>query len=422
LPKLVITNPKRFWFAVAVLAGLIAGIQIPRAYAIYFHLGPYRNGPGQLDLHYRWQEVHYLLRGKNPFDVAFANSPAAHAVEPVQQELTARDATVEPDLGVPKAVVYPPWAYPTELLFHWPTDWKVQAFYYAWVMAAGLTVVFAWTRREVITGPSGMSMAVPLAAIAVTSWASAIVVGNNPLVVVPLLIGCYLLLGRGEEVLAGAVLGGALLKPTLTGPFVLILFLRGRWRALASTTAYLILASLLTWYLTATNPLEMLTQMFAASKQWVGEGFGPVQYMIRSGMPAQSANVVTGTAVIAMGACALWTVRNASLLAQFAVAAIIARFWSYHLYYDDAVMVFALVAFARETLGRNVTLAYTGFVLSCIGLWTPYRASLLLPVQMVQLGIWVVLAYLVIRVSSARNQPPDCPSSSSRGGVACSRV
>ena len=419
---LVITNPRRFWFVVALFAGLLAAIQIPRAYAIYFHLGRYRTGPGQIDLHYRWQELQYVLRRKNPFDVAFANSPAAHALAPTQQELTARDANVEPDLGVPKGVVYPPWAYPTELLLYWPADRSTQAVYYACIMAAGLVLVFAWARWEVTAGLSGMDIAVPLAAMAAGSWVSGIVVGNNPLVVIPLLIGCYLLLGLGQDVLAGAALGGALLKPSLAGPFVLILLLRGRWRALGTAATYLLLASLLTWYLTATSPLEMLNQMFAASKQWVGEGFGPVQYLIRAGMPAQSASIVTATAVIAMGACALWTVRYGSLLAQFALAAIIARFWSYHLYYDDAVMAFALVWFARETLGRNVTAAYTGFVLSCIGLWTPYRASLLLPVEIVQLLIWVMLAYLVVRVSSARNQPPDCPSSSSRGGVACSKV
>ncbi len=404
---LAVTTRKWFWIAVAVIAGLIAAIQLPRAYAIYFHLGPFRNGPGQVDLHYRWQELHYVMRGKNPYDVAFARDGAAHTVQPVKQSLIVRDSQADPDLGVPIGVIYPPWAYPTELLFFSQPTRDSEAIFYAAVMAAGLVFVFWWTRSQVAGRLSIARIAVPLAVMAAASWVSGIVAGNNPLVIIPLLMLCYVALQHKKKPLAGVALGMALMKPSLAGPFLLVLLLRHRWMALATTVGYVALASLLTWYLTATSPIEMLNQMFAASRQWTGVGFGPLQYLISAGVRAQSATVITAIVVSAVGAGALWAIREGSLLAQFALAAIVARFWSYHLFYDDAVIIFALVFFARETLVSQTRAAYTGLILSCLGLWMPYRASLLLPLQIVQLLIWLTLAYLIVMLSRSKAAGPN---------------
>lgn len=114
--------PKRFWYAIAIVATEIIAVQLRKAYAYYFHLGPYKKGPGQIDSHFRWQEVQYVLRGENPFDVAFANIPRAHAVQPPQQAFSLRNARPDPELGLPVGTVYPPWAYPTEFLFFWPRE------------------------------------------------------------------------------------------------------------------------------------------------------------------------------------------------------------------------------------------------------------------------------------------------------------
>lgn len=390
---------RRTWYVIVFLAAAIATIQLPRAYAIYFHLSPWRNGPGQVDLGFRWQEIQYILRHKNPFDVAFANDSQAHAVQPASQAFIHRPTRPDRDLGVPGNVAYPPWSYVTALPFFWMRNLRHEAVYYACIMAFGLGVMFWWAQSELRDAKPLIRAAVGFSTLAAAAWVSGIVAGNNPLIVVPLLALFGRLLGLRKEALAGVLLGMAMLKPTLALPFCLILVFSYRWKALSACVSYMLLASLVTWYFTGTSPIEMLGQMSAATTVWVDRGFGPVQYLIHAGIPPHQATVFTAVLVLSIGGWVLWSIRNASLLAQFSIAAITARFWSYHLHHDDAVLTFLVVYFARETLVHGSRIAGRGFVLSCIALWLPYRATLLLPVQIVQLSIWLVLGYWVVRLS-----------------------
>ena len=56
----------------------------------------------------RWQEFHYFVRGKNPYDVLFANDLQAHAAQPSTQASVVRDSRLDLDLGLSKGVTVPP--------------------------------------------------------------------------------------------------------------------------------------------------------------------------------------------------------------------------------------------------------------------------------------------------------------------------
>ena len=273
-------------------------------------------------------------------------------------------------------------------------------------MALGLALLFFWARSEVKGGQPPMGLAVGFVTLAAAPWVSAIIVGNHPLLVVPLLAMSYWLLKNGQDWAAGILLGMALLKPSLAGPFFLVFLLRRSWSGVTACVAYVVFASLVTWRLTATDPLEMLGQMFAASKQFVDQGYGPAQYLMQAGMPTQAATVSTAISFTVLGCWALFLARHGTLLAQFSLAAITARLWAYHQSYDDAVVLFALVFFARETLGSHLRIAITGFLLSTITLWMPFHAALLAPVRIFQLTAWLVLAYLIVKLSNIPGQPP----------------
>lgn len=402
--------PKSFWVLTAVIAFVLTAVRLPRGFAMYFRVGGHQEDAAHLDADRRWQELHYILREKNPYDVAFAYIPRAHAIQPAKQAASVRDARPEPDLGLPEGVVYPPWAYLTEIPFFWLPGKKQAEIYYAVIMAAGLALIFWWARSEVNSGAAPMGAAVGLASVAAGSWVFTVFVGNNPLLVVPLLAVHYWLVARRRNWAAGVILGMALLKPTIAGPFLFVLVLRRRWSSIATCLIYLVLASLFTWLMTATSPLEMLGQMMAASKQWTAEGFGPAQYLMHAGLPAPTATILTGAVVAILGCWALFLARNGTLLGQFAIAAITARFWSYHLFYDDAVLIFALVFFARETLSFRPRTAAVGFILSCVGLWVPYRFVLSVAVQVLQLLIWFTLACLVVSLSRSEERNLIIPS------------
>ena len=381
----------RFWTVVAVVAGLTAAAFLPRAFLIYFRAGPYRDAAGQVDAHRRWREAHYVLRGRNPYDVA-AVHPNDEAVDN-RPGPHGRNADVFPDLRTPEGVVYPPWAFPTQFAFFWPGAAGHLAYYGGW-MAVGLAGVAVWAGSEVRRVPGGTiaGVAAALSVLACASWGGAVVVGNNPPVVVGLLVACHALLRRGWDVAGGLALGLALLKPTVAGPFVLPLLFTRRWRPLVAAGLLIAVESGITWALTGTDPVEMVRQMSVASRRFVGEGFGFTQYLVHAGLSPALAQPAVAAVVLVVGGAALFALRGRGLLVQFAVAAVVARLWAYHLYYDDAVLIFPLVYLAAEAQRTRSPAAVTGFLTLCLSLWLPGRLGQIRPVQAFHLLVWTGVA------------------------------
>ncbi len=63
------------------------------------------------------------------------------------------------------------------------------------------------------------------------------------------------------------------------------------------------------------------------------------------------------------------------------------------------ILVFALVFFARATLGPYGRTAGAGFLLSTVTLWMPYHANLLPAVRAFQLVTWPIIAWLIVKLS-----------------------
>jgi Glycosyltransferase family 87 len=73
----------------------------------------------------------------------------------------------------------------------------------------------------------------------------------------------------------GIVIGLAMMKHTIAGPFLLCFLVRGQWKPIVSCLAYLVLARIVVWYFTATDPVEMSIQMVRSAQTWAGKGSGP---------------------------------------------------------------------------------------------------------------------------------------------------
>src|ERR1019366_1604970 len=103
---------RRVWLWVGLLASIMALSDLPRAGMIYFRLGVYGDSPGRIDAYRRWRETHYVVRGRNPYDVAFAGIPAvARVLNPSDPQRAGRSTEQFRGLGWPEGVVYPPWAF-----------------------------------------------------------------------------------------------------------------------------------------------------------------------------------------------------------------------------------------------------------------------------------------------------------------------
>ena len=391
---------KRFWLIVALLASLFMLMTLPRGMMIYFRLGRYDDSPGRIDGFRLWRETHYVMRARNPYDVAFANlPPIARTVNPCNPRLDQRSTAVFADLGWPEGVDYPPWAFISMVPFFWP---GVQHYLLYWgvCMLVGMAAAALWAAAEVRAAGESTStaaVAIALCVLAFNAWGGALSVGNNPAVVVAALVATYVLLRQERFALAGVTLAVALLKPTLAGPFVLPLLIDRRWRTLIVAGSVLLLESILTWSLTRTNPLDMLRQMMVMSKFYIGGGFGPAQYLMHAGVSPPVASQIMGLAGLVLGTVALLLARRRSLLARFAIAAVIARLWSYHYDYDDAVLVFAVVFFAVRAESTRSPVAVAMFLLLCASLWTPGSlAAKSIAAQVLEQGVWIAAAAVVV--------------------------
>ena len=383
----------RLWIAISLVLGLISAVYITRGFLIYSR-GP-AHGPGQNDVLWRWLETRYVLRGQNPYDVMFAHSWNAAAVAPPAQHECKRDSRIAPELGVPVGLVYPPWAYFSTAAICWVPR-AVMVPLYAVLMVASLLFIAHWGYRTGRPWGDEIAMAVVALCLSLASWVGAIFLGNFPTLLMALLIGCLLLLERNRSVGAGLLLAIALLKPTFAGPLVLVFLVRKQLVALSVVAVYNLVA---TWVVCArvhTPPLEMFGQMLASSQLVVGFGTGPVQYLINAGVaPALATNVV-GTCFLGVGAAAIFLARRASLLSLFGIAAVIARLWAYHLYYDDSILLFLLIALVHRALQTRSRSFAVCAVLCAISLISPGRATEYLGFQVFQQVAWCASAFLLV--------------------------
>ena len=71
----------------------------------------------------------------------------------------------------------------------------------------------------------------------------------------------------GNDVLSGVCLAMAMIKPTMTIPFLLIPLVRGRWKTLVTALVLVAVSSAVVWVKTGVSTLEMVQQMNALAEQ-----------------------------------------------------------------------------------------------------------------------------------------------------------
>ncbi len=371
---------RRLW-RFFVLAGLLV------ATVIYWGKGffglTYHKVP--VDLRERWVEQQYLYKGQNPNDVFLYRYAQTRGL-PLPQ--TERDRRVDPAIGPPIDAAYPPWALFSNVAFQWP-GWPAVRIYFALVNLLALAFLALWAYR--LGRPFGRTEAITLALVstALSSYGTTLEVGQVGILVVALLAGALWAEERKSSYLAGLLLGAAMLKPTLSGPFLIPFLVQKRFRTLATAGTYLIGSSLVIWAITKTNPLEMLSQMVSDSYRYMKDGYGPVNVLLAVGVAPQ---IVTGATALAVCLCAtaLMVARaRRSLLVLFAIAGVAGRFWAYHKHYDNLILIFLLLMLGRVAFEDCRVMPRLFFVLVGLTLWSPGFFGNYLPFQVLQSVLWI---------------------------------
>ncbi|MFI5381793.1 MAG: glycosyltransferase family 87 protein [Tepidisphaerales bacterium] len=349
--------------AATIATGILGLLACLNIFAGIHHL--FTQTTTRVDLHLRWVDQQYILRGQNPYDACFA--ARSGDVEAYERK-TGRNCRPFADLGAPQDVGYPPWSFVIGTLLYWP-PWELLRLWCTAINLAALGYVAWWASR--LAPNTRLAALFAVAVLACSGHVGTLRVGQGTIVVLAFLAAAHQADAAGRPLLSGLLMGLALLKPTVAGPFVLCLLITGRWRALCGCMLYVAGASCLVWWQTGVNPAEMTLQMFQASQRFLGDGTGPMNLALQLIPDPRQASAVLALVCIAGAAAILWRLRARPLLELYAIAAVCSRFWTYHRGYDDTVMIFlvgALAMLALETGRAAWTIAAIG---AGITLWMP---------------------------------------------------
>lgn len=142
----------------------------------------------------------------------------------------------------------------------------------------------------------------------------------------------------------------ALIKPTLTMPFVFVaLTIARRLRPFVlGAIGYVLLTLLAVWFQPASARAVVVEWWTQTRVVGLGGGYGDIHAALAL---LGRENWQLGCTLAVAGALGAWTYRcrHADMWILVGVAGLAARFWTYHRLYDDVLIVFPLVAIARVT-------------------------------------------------------------------------
>lgn len=357
-----------------------------------------------VDLHLRWVEQRYFLRGQNPYDVwRRHDARAAALLGPAP--IIERANSLDPRLGGTDPT-HPPWGYLSGLLLLWP-DWPAIRVYFALLNLLALAVIVRWAYGLARSEGKATALLAALAVLAVAGNCTALEVGQYGIVATALLVGALWLDQTGRPTVGGLLVGVAMLKPTIAGPFFLALLARRRFRAAAVACVYWAIGGAVMQMMTGAGPLEVLRQMLTLGSTLAEHGtFGPIDFFRAAGLDRHAATLAAmlGVLLPAAAAMILWPAR--SLGPAFAVAAVAGRLWTYHKNYDNIALVFLLAPLVVLALKRRThPAALIGVLAVGSTLWIPARFAEPLAFQMTQVIVWMTGLFLLGWAS--RRQPGE---------------
>lgn len=303
---------------------------------------------GGTDLEKRKRDSTFFLAKKDPYAVYLqcrSDSPPPY-LQPLCPEIQAA--------GYPSAPVYPPWALPI-LAF--------VSFHEAWFLLLNAVAVFYLFRS------------VEVSALAISTMGTNLGVGQLGILLIGLLTGAQT---TSRKVLSSFLLSVALLKPHFSLPF-LGCFLFGNerkrvWDALTFTAVFWLASSL--WL--QVSPTHLFAEFFSLLKPSLYKGDSLINLLPRFTWTGEIWAV--GMAAFFLGL--LYQYRNYPLDVRFAIAAVGARFWTYHAYYDNVLLSFLLLAL----LSRKM---WVPFALVGMTLWLPPSVYAFFDgVTLAEHGIW----------------------------------
>jgi len=372
-----------------------------------------------IDLRQKWVEYRYFQSRQNPYDVWLQHGPFRQSPEAALSRTRRGPARYSSELGVADASS-PPWSYVPGLLLLWPA-WPEVRFYFAALNAVAALAISALCFRLLAHRGPRLALWGAACGLAMGSTTSAIAVGQYSILVTAMLAAALVLTASGPRAAGrgGMLLALALIKPTMSAPFVVALVLGRRWRTTAWVAGTCAVWSLASWTWLRTSPLEMVHQLSLVGRYLASGGtLGLTQALSGMGLSAAAAvqgPMIAGLLVLAAGTM---TIPAAPLLTRFALSGVVARLWSYHYSHDDSLVLFLFLALldrAGGTAGRGARLATYAVAATLI---LPGAVIKLPWFQALQLLTWGAAAIYLWQSEAAQHRAGEgTPTRGQRSGL-----
>jgi hypothetical protein len=323
-----------------------------------------------------------------------------------------------PVYGVVDGAVYPPASH----AILWPfMGWlNLEGARYVWAIPTiAAATAIAWVMYRAASAASARDrLLVAGLALATYSLQICLFVGQMGMHVVAFaVLGAALLVApnprRGKDLLAATLLAGALVKPTLSLPLVVVaLIAAGRLRPVLLLGG---VYALLTAIATLAQPADIITLIrdwlaIASTRVPFEDGVPNIHFLLyRAGLPS----LMTTASMVVLAALAAWTWtrRQADPWILLGVAGIVARLWAHSTLYDDAILLLPALALFRIAFtdpAPRTAAAAAFFAAAWATLLTPtwmyygMDASVVRLIHAGQTALWVaVLVFLALRIQAA---------------------
>ena len=258
--------------------------------------------------------------------------------------------------------VYPPASY----TILWPLVGWLPFTAARWLWAAATAAALAWLAwlfvRESGAETRGERLVVALLPLAMYPTRAVIVNGQILLHLLPALLTGLLLLDRsrprwGRDLAAGGLVLFALVKLTVAVPFLwALIFARRGWRpTLIVGLAYLGLTVLAVAFQPA-GPVALFHQWVTDAVRDAARAAGGAHANLHSWLTSVGLETLDAPAsLLALAALGWWMYRcrREDPWLRLGVAALVARFWTFHYRYDDVLIVVPMIALFRLAKNRS---------------------------------------------------------------------
>jgi hypothetical protein len=372
-------NFDKLLFILSVVLFVIAAIYLTKGFYILLLSSDQVNPQ---DLFTRWQEQQYIYHQQYPYYARVGSK------------------NIIPEIGPIISGGYFPWSFFTGFFLVPNISWPLVRIYYTFLNIICLVIIGFFSYNVGLPYGKPKALFCLAASLAISSNCTILGVGQYGLIINGFLVGFFLAIKHYKYSWSGLFLGMAMIKPNISALYFFILMARRGFTGIIVFLIYLIFSSLFISLAVKVDVLKMIEEVFSQTKYFATTGSSTINYFVSFGIDTSSAVLISGIVAMLISMIIFYLCRSYDLLTLFAIAGVIARVSTYHLNYDNVMLIFLLLAIIKMTLIKPDKLNFLVMLVVGFSLWMPARTINFHTayITSIQFSIWLfALGYLMFQ-------------------------